>query len=326
MKDALIFLGSGASVPFGLPTMKHFDFDFEKYLQQKQQDDSSDGMKDMLFLYEDIKNTLMQIHGYADLESLFSVVEILSRNVLYTDLGFPFSYLISKIKGDISKARIASDSEKTVAIGLLNIYREFVRERLDFDEYPVEHIDEVFREFYNTISKDHHNSRIQTRQIDGKDYILADYLVYTTNYDLIQEIYWQGITEINNLIECDDRGIEILDLKRLPENYSYGVDRRQLKYVKLHGSLDLYRLGDGTIAKMDRPRKKHGKSSVQEELMIYPIQQKDLYLYPWFDLFKQFKTDLDHMKNWIFIGYSFNDEFITNIILEILKKGTKSSS
>jgi hypothetical protein len=56
MKDALIFLGSGASVPFGLPTMKHFVFDFEKYLQQN---DSSDGMKDMLFLYEDIKNTLM---------------------------------------------------------------------------------------------------------------------------------------------------------------------------------------------------------------------------------------------------------------------------
>jgi hypothetical protein len=62
---------------------------------------------------------------------------------------------------------------------------------------------------------------------------------------------------------------------------------------------------------------------VQEELMIYPIQQKDLYLYPWFDLFKQFKADLDHTKNWIFIGYSFNDEFVTNIILEILKKGNK---
>jgi hypothetical protein len=57
--------------------------------------------------------------------------------------------------------------------------------------------------------------------------------------------------------------------------------------------------------------------------MINPIQQKDLYLYPWFDLFKQFKTDLDNTKRWIFIGYSFNDEFITNIILEILWKGNK---
>ena len=93
--------------------------------------------------------------------------------------------------------------------------------------------------------------------------------------------------------------------------------------MKLHGSLNLYRLGDGTIAKLDRPRKKYGRSLVQEELMIYPIQQKNLYLYPWFDLFRQFKFDLDHTKNWIFIGYSFNDELITNMILEILKKGNK---
>lgn len=323
MKDALIFLGSGASVPFGLPTMKQFVFEFEKHLQQRQPHDSSDDTKDMIFLYEDIKNTLTQIHGYADLESVFSVIEILSRNVLYAELEFPSSYLISKLNTGRSKGRITSDDKQAVALGLLNIYKEFVRERLDFDEYPEERIDEVFADFYNTISEDHHDASIKTIQIEGKNYILPDYLVYTTNYDLIQEIYWQGITEINNLIESDDRGREILDLKRLDEDYSHRLNGRQLKYVKLHGSLNLYRLGDGTIAKLDRPRKKYGRSLVQEELMIYPIQQKNLYLYPWFDLFRQFKSDLDHTKNWIFIGYSFNDEFITNMILEILKKGNK---
>jgi hypothetical protein len=280
MNDALIFLGSGASVPFGLPTMKEFVFEFEKQLRLRSEHDSSDDMNHMLTLYEDIKNTLMQIHGYADLESVFSVVEILSRNVLYAELGLPSSYLISKINADISKGRIASDNKKAVAVGLLNIYKEFVRERLDFDEYPEERIDEVFTEFYNTISKDHHDASIQRRQIEGKNYILADYLVYTTNYDLIQETYWQGITEINDLIEPDGTGREILEFKRLGVNYSYRVDGRQLKYVKLHGSLNLYRLGDGTIAKIDRPRKKYGRSLVQEELMIYPIQQKDLYLSP----------------------------------------------
>jgi SIR2-like domain len=164
---------------------------------------------------------------------------------------------------------------------------------------------------------------IKTIQIEGKKYLIVDYLVYTTNYDLIQEKYWQGVTEINDLIERDDRDREILDLRRLPENYSYRGPPKQIKYVKLHGSLNLYRLSDGTIVKMESPGKKYGRTPVEEELMIYPIHQKDLYLYPWFDLFKQFKTDLDHTKNWIFIGYSFNDEFITNIILEILRKGNK---
>ena len=137
----------------------------------------------MLFLYEDFKNTLTQIHGY-DLESVFSVIEILSRNVLYAELEFPSSYLISKVNTGRSKGRITSDNEQAVALGLLNIYKE-LRERLDFDEYPEERVDEVFADFYNTISKDHHNTSIKTIQIEGKNYILADYLVYTTNYEIL---------------------------------------------------------------------------------------------------------------------------------------------
>ena len=242
MKDALIFLGSGASVPFGLPTMKQFVFEFEKHLKQIQKHDSSDDVKEMLLLYEDIKNTLLQIHGYTDLESVFSVVEILSRNVQYADLGFPSSYLISKMKGNISGSRITNESQKTVSKNLLEKYMEFVRERLAVSE---DLQDQIFYEFYDTISKEHHDSTIQTKEIDGKKFLILDYIVYTTNYDLIQEKYWQGVTEINDLIERDDRDREILDLRRLPENYSYRGPPKQIKYVKLHGSLNLYRLSDG---------------------------------------------------------------------------------
>ena len=53
-------------------------------------------------------------------------------------------------------------------------------------------------------------------------------------------------------------------------------------------------------------------------MILYPLHQKDLYLYPWFELFKGFKHDLSKTKNWISIGYSFNDEFIRNIFHEAL--------
>lgn len=55
--------------------------------------------------------------------------------------------------------------------------------------------------------------------------------------------------------------------------------------------------------------------------MFYPIQQKDLHLYPWFDLFYRFKEDLQRTKTWIVIGYSFNDEFILNVFREALRIG-----
>lgn len=59
--------------------------------------------------------------------------------------------------------------------------------------------------------------------------------------------------------------------------------------------------------------------------MLYPIQQKDLYLYPWYDIFKQFKQDLIKTRNWIVIGYSFNDEFIRNMLLEVFRQEKQNS-
>jgi hypothetical protein len=53
--------------------------------------------------------------------------------------------------------------------------------------------------------------------------------------------------------------------------------------------------------------------------MLYPIQQKDLYLYPWFNLFRRFRQDVQKSKTWLVIGYNFNDEFIRNIFLEALE-------
>ncbi len=55
------------------PTMKQFTFEFEKHLQQRSEQDSSHDMNLMLSLYEDIKSRLIRVHGYSDLESVFSV-------------------------------------------------------------------------------------------------------------------------------------------------------------------------------------------------------------------------------------------------------------
>jgi SIR2-like domain len=128
------------------------------------------------------------------------------------------------------------------------------------------------------------------------------------------ENYWTGITEINNLARKDESGLEIVDVSRLNE-------QNKLKLVKLHGSLDWFKLADWTIVKAHPGKKpnEYGKLLVEEEQMLYPIQQKDMYLYPWFDFLKQFKADLHKEKNWIVIGYRFNDEFIRNIVLDVLK-------
>jgi len=89
MKDVLISLGSGASVQFGLPNMRQFVFEFEKHLQQRSEHDSSHNMNPMLSLYEHIKSTLIRVHGYTDLESVFSVENFLEsdRTVTVYDMA-----------------------------------------------------------------------------------------------------------------------------------------------------------------------------------------------------------------------------------------------
>ena len=89
MKDVLIFLGSGGSVQFGLLPVKQFASEFEKHLQQRSEHDSSHDMNPMLSLYEDIKSTLIRVHGYTDLESVFSVENFLEsdRTVIEYDMA-----------------------------------------------------------------------------------------------------------------------------------------------------------------------------------------------------------------------------------------------
>jgi hypothetical protein len=64
----------------------------------------------------------------------------------------------------------------------------------------------------------------------------------------------------------------------------------------------------------------------KEEVMIYPISQKQLYLSPFMQFYNYFEKELHKKKLWIVIGYSFRDivirtmfeksgNFIENIIL-----------
>jgi len=92
-------------------------------------------------------------------------------------------------------------------------------------------------------------------------------------------------------------------------------------FVKLHGSLNWIKLEDGSVVKTDpntftRYRKKGSA-------MLYPIQQKDLYLHPWITLFRGLKQSLRACEYWYIVGYAFNDEFIFEIFKEAFSQDKK---
>ena len=124
------------------------------------------------------------------------------------------------------------------------------------------------------------------------------------------ETFWEA-KEINDLF-VDRGGLQQLDLDRL-------IDGIYIKLVKLHDSIDWFKLDDGRIIRSHDNRVKIAGRVVEGEIMLYPIQQKDLYADPWLEIFRQFKKDLKTAKNWIVLGYSFNDEYVKAMFLEVLK-------
>jgi SIR2-like domain len=300
MTENLIFLGSGASVPFGLPTMRGLVDYFENHLERKAKNGSA---KEILTLYREIKQNLQKVHDNVDLESIFSILYAIERDTKYSDLPFIFNYIFSKFKG-LKNSSIFTNQEIENAAKLLILYKNFVRKEctINHDLYD-DDISQIYDGFLKAISFSYDEP----------------FHIYTTNYDRVIETYWEGKEDINDLFKKTG-GLEELDVGLLSSAAA------RIKLVKLHGSLDWFKLTTGKIVRSsDYKRSKIGGSRVEGEQMLYPIQQKDLYRYPWYDIFKQFKIDLSKTRNWIVIGYSFNDEFIRNMFLEMLNQDGQNS-
>jgi hypothetical protein len=265
--------------------------------------------KPMLALYNSIKQSLERAYGYADIESIFSVVELLSTDSQYNDLGHASTYLFRKLGVDV-RQRISDENQKVLARLLSKTLREFVRYTCQLGESTeIERIDKLYSELFDVLSKKFNLPKIN---LHGHSYSYPNCPIYTTNYDLVMEKYWEVLADINDLWK-EERNIKVLD-----------VEKREgeiVEFIKLHGSLNWFQLENEDIVNLESLRARYGRNRVAGELMLYPIEQKDMYLYPWFNLFHRFKNDLTHTTNWIVIGYGFNDEFIRNTFCEVLDEG-----
>jgi hypothetical protein len=59
------------------------------------------------------------------------------------------------------------------------------------------------------------------------------------------------------------------------------------------------------------------------EVVLYPIIGKELYRYPFLDLFQRFQDELKENDTWIVVGYRFNDEVIRNMFLDSFSQGKR---
>ena len=294
-ENSLVFLGAGASKPFGIPTMQEMVDKFEERLER---DDAK-----CFALYSRIKNTLVNAYGDSiDIESVFSVLHGMESQITAKDLGH-YAYFIIKTANVSPVGEFPSETVST-AKKTLDYLQDYIKNSC---QLRLDKINDVYNKSYVPLfsfmkgKKQNYTERLN---------LATNWKSYTTNYDLVFESFWQPL---------DGDIHDHFSKERNSNNYCFSQHNLDPKsFCKLHGSINWTRtVEDGKII-----RKINNSYSVYEtkgDVMLFPIQQKDLYLHPWFLMFADLRDGLASQDTWYVIGYAFNDEFIRDMFEEALR-------
>ena len=250
--------------------------------------------------YSKIKGVLAQ--GYSDsidIESMLSVIAGISTNTKPAQLGHFAFYYASQNCAD----RKFSDSEISLASKLKKKLQQYIKEKCRTGEQRRNDIHTIS---YLPLFK--HMTGGQKNYENVKK-LCNDWKAYTTNYDSVFEDFWCAFEPaIDHFRQIGSSTRHDFHTDLLPSSHTIS---------KLHGSLDWTKeVSSGKIVR-ERPST-YSPVETRGEIMLFPIQQKDLYLHPWFTLFQDLKMGLSTKQKWYVIGYAFNDEFIRNTFQESL--------
>lgn len=213
----LIFLGAGASRPFGIPTMQEMVTKFENEIKAENE---------LFEFYSQIKKTLNEQFGsgLVDIEAMLSVVEGISKETKAMDLGHFAFYYISKI----GLTSPFDEQEKQIAVKLLEKLKEYIKKSCTIN-IPSQKIKEVYDLSYVPLFGALKESNYE--KFGDKLHLAVGWKAYTSNYDDVFEGFW------NNFRVPKDHFDQIQN----SDNFVFNPNKLILdehSFVKLHGSLD----------------------------------------------------------------------------------------
>jgi hypothetical protein len=325
MVEPLFFFGAGASKPFDIPTMKEMVTQFRKELSDRQVVESfstrnrSEDTDAEIKLYDDVESVLREKFGHVDLESVFTVVDAIAQGKTLREIGYYATYRASRKGYDELLNPPPKDSQDT-ALRLRGRFENFVKRVCWVKAEKLETILDIYLPFLSAVFTVT-GGNVSTFLHKGKPYYYNQFWnLFTTNYDNVLEVFWRvGLSQatLNTGFKNDPRTkSEIWNRGSLLEE--------NLRLIKLHGSITWWKeQGTGNIVERDQPPDTtYVPRKFGEQIILYPIQQKDTLVPPYFDMFYALRIALEETKKWIVIGYSFADEIIRAMLARASKKDT----
>jgi len=293
--DVVFFFGAGASSPFGIPTMEQFVVDFEEFLNENADKKERE-------LYSDIKKTLeTKIHRRVDLEAVFTVIDGIINYDNPEKLGMLALYF------EIERRKQFPNKEHVRTCQKLKLkFQNFIKDKCDIPETFTK-IEKVYKDFFNRIALEL-GSYARTENYAYN----PSWNMFTTNYDTCLEYFWREIVQVN--LDTNFMYDRIRKRDILRPNSILAEPSRVIKLFKLHGSFNwLIDEQTGDVIEVTEKGSSLMGRSYTEELMLYPIAEKELYLEPYISMMVRLNRELKRKPVWIIIGYSFNDTVIQEI-------------
>ncbi len=306
MTNTVFFFGAGASAPFGIPTMQGMVKEFEKTLQ-------TDTKSEERRLYDEVCTFLNATLGRpTDLEAVFSVVESI-MNWSPDRMGVAALFHATRVlrSGQVSEGigvpSPPSADEARIASSLEADFERFVQRACQLREGMSENIATVYQNFFARIAGP---ANAENPGPDGR-HPFGNWPMFTTNYDAILEHYWLDIVQV-----ALNTGFGFNSVARMEVSNPEALRGGGLRLFKLHGSItwlldDRWGLTEQRVP--PEAMKTYTGRKFRGPGMLYPIEEKDLYVEPYETMYLVLNRELAQRPWWIAIGYSFGDRIIRGI-------------
>lgn len=310
MEDYIVFMGAGASVPFGVPTMTEMVNKFEEDLEKKCS--ANVDLYKQRDLYRKIKGELKYYQGY-DIEALITVLQDItdSKVDIARKLNLPsVHYFSSWYFGFDEMVRVQrgqAERDRTVADELLRGVKRFIAESCRIKGQPFE----VYDDFFHQVMAKH--GRDFRQSLKGKSRNVPC-IIFTTNYDQVLEAY---CIDRDLDWECGQAQNQLLDIASRERNRLYDPNTPLFQIHKLHGSVNWYEDARGRMRWITEAVEAGQTTSLGEkiirELLIYPAVGKYTFREPFYTMFHYLKERLMTCKACYVVGYSFRDDDILGL-------------
>jgi SIR2-like domain len=316
------FLGAGASVEFGAPTMKKMTTEFYEWIWKEVSH-----KKDLFVKIYDILQVIYG-EGNVDLEAIMSVITGLKeREHFRENIGELGGFLLRQ-QGIVNANQKVEEYDVKILTELEENFKDFIRNKFSFNTQQIDRIRKVYHDFFKQLSSATNSNHGE--ETNPYTYTAHKWVFFTTNYDNAIEQYW---VKYRKYVDLDlgfshDTHEKLMNADLFVENY-LSTTNGAMKLVKLHGSINWIKNREGKIeehlygSSLDAVKSGSGTGDVMDEIMIYPLSQKQLYFTPYVQLFRILEGELDRRDVWIVIGYSFRDIIIRNMFEKSLQNSKR---